>query len=492
MSARQKTSNKESVEALLSDLDNLGIDETFAVPPISPQAADNQGDAPSSAMDQQGPPVKEPDTAHQEASPTRTGLQEAATAQSAGVAVGDDAQSLLDDLDSLVQRRAPTPRKTSASSEALLGKLVPQRGERSEVEASETKLIRPSSSVSTLGKDGRESAHPFPSDDGSNNINKDVGLADDAGPSKGWGGWWSSAAKLADQARAEIERRARSEQAKELSQRGWHLAQGMRGYVKETGWERLGEDLGRVGKRGWTEVINAVAPPIAAHEVIQVNLSHDMVGFDGVPDVTFKVLSRVMESQQVGMHGVDQQLVVNKAPERKGLEPEEAAKAVGPSGGAEDDKDTKAVRGFAESWRCAEDNLSKLIGTHEPERTSKDAAMPVTYCPVFVRIQACFAPLPGLADGGSASDGRQMATVDNDLRDHLYFLVLLQDPNHGLTHRSVSQSLPAIWLSMKFEENSWIEHAMVDALEGALGVAAQGYVNGRQSGSSRNADTAGS
>lgn len=45
--------------------------------------------------------------------------------------------------------------------------------------------------------------------------------------------------------------------------------------------------------RSLTELINAVAPPIAEHEVIQVSLSHDMVGYDGVETLVYRGLAKV-------------------------------------------------------------------------------------------------------------------------------------------------------------------------------------------------------
>lgn len=308
---------------------------------------------------------------------------------------------------------------------------------------------------------------------------------------KGWGGWWSSATKLADQARAEIERRAQSEQAKELSQRGWGLAQGVRGYVEKSGWDKIGEDLGKVGKRGWTEVVNAVAPPISAHEVIQVTLSHDMVGFDGVPDVTFKVLSRVLETQQLVESGVEQQLVVNKAPEsRKNSSAVEGKEQGSTEAGSEDARDMNAIRGFAEAWKIADSSLSKLIAEHDSDTSQAQApnslSVPVTKCPIFVRIQPCLSPLVGANEGPEAAQAGQTSSRS---QEHVHFLILLQDPTHGLSHRSVSQSVPSSWLSLSFDDNPWIEQSLVDALEGALSVTAQEYINGRQSGRSRSAGT---
>lgn len=41
------------------------------------------------------------------------------------------------------------------------------------------------------------------------------------------------------------------------------------------------------------DILNAVAPPIAEHEVIEVNLSHDMVGYEGVETLVYRALAKV-------------------------------------------------------------------------------------------------------------------------------------------------------------------------------------------------------
>jgi hypothetical protein len=45
--------------------------------------------------------------------------------------------------------------------------------------------------------------------------------------------------------------------------------------------------------RTFTDLINAVAPPIAEHEVIQVWLSHDMAGYDGVEELVYRAMAKV-------------------------------------------------------------------------------------------------------------------------------------------------------------------------------------------------------
>lgn len=114
-----------------------------------------------------------------------------------------------------------------------------------------------------------------------------------------------------------------------------------------------GEDLGKVGKRGWTEVLNAVAPPISAHEVIQVTLSHDMVGFDGVEDVTFQVFARVMESQV--SRGLEHQLVVNKAPRAR-----RSSDVQGAEEGGSQERDMRPIEGYEQAWVTAEVSHRKV------------------------------------------------------------------------------------------------------------------------------------
>ena len=54
-----------------------------------------------------------------------------------------------------------------------------------------------------------------------------------------------------------------------------------------------GQDFKRVGLSTLTDILNVVAPPISEHEVIQVWLSHDMQGYEGVESLTYRALTRV-------------------------------------------------------------------------------------------------------------------------------------------------------------------------------------------------------
>lgn len=203
--------------------------------------------------------------------------------------------------------------------------------------------------------------------------------------------------------------------------------------------DATGEEVTKVGKRGWTDIVNAVAPPIAAHEIIQVTLSHDMVGYDGISDVTYQTLAKVME--QVHSDSTEQQLVVNKAQAETASKPKETA-------GAEQPRDLNAVEGFAAAFRLARVSMDECIKQHEvappPQRSAEAAALPITTCPVFVRIQACLTDLPG---DDTDKDG-------TDAAKSLFFIVLLRDPQHGLSHKTVSQAVPTSWRKFHLSPNS--------------------------------------
>ncbi|KAK0546939.1 hypothetical protein OC846_005063 [Tilletia horrida] len=446
----------------------------------------------------------------------------------AGGAATKDAQSLLDDLDSLVQNTRAAP-DTSVSS----GTAPPVSPAKA---ASQTAPQLQSQASSATPASASAPSASTPDVDSRN-----------AGAGSGWGSWgavWSSAARLADQARAEIEKRAppvlvpaenektaaptegasntgerkadagtqaaaaAAAAAQGVLGRGFKFAEGVRGYVKESGWDKIGEDISRVGRKGLNEIINAVAPPISAHEVLQVTLSHDMIGYDGIETVVFQVLAKVME--QVERSDIEHQLVVNKAHERPGgSAPKQSLDGV-----EHIERELNAVEGFEAAFKLAEAELSTLIKSRPPPSKepieTKAAAptaegnaapveaspanlnpdahlvgsgtiptpaalqpasltIPVTECPLYIRIQPLVTPLPGLTTSGPSEASSK----------HLFFVVLLQDPLHGLRHQVISQSVPYSWMDVPFDANAWVEQALVDVLQGALSAIGLDYVRNR-------------
>ncbi|PWN51544.1 hypothetical protein IE53DRAFT_386080 [Violaceomyces palustris] len=503
---------RQDVDELLADLENLGTDQ----PPLSSRATATSASSSTAAVT----PSEAAATSSSAASSNPNRSSSDSSSNQRQQPPNDsrkvqDAQSLLDDLDNLVQSR-------------------PSLGSRSANQ-------RPSSASQPPSTIASEPA-PAPTDDP-----QTVSPSSSAPPASapvqkettssgggGWGGWGSSlfsqATKLADQARQEIEKRApihssmtatnstptgtatATATSSSSSQppssdtvvvnsnpKAWvdFATKGVRGFVKEAGLDKLGEDLGKVGKRGWNEILNAVAPPIAAHEVIQVTLSHDMVGYDGIEEVTFRVLSKVMEQVD---NQTEQQLIVNKAPDETSASRPKQVKG--------QERDLNWVEGFQQASKLAEVNLEEVMKNSDVAKKNKggtsgagagsgvgggganSVTLPITTCPIFVRIQPCLAALPWVTAGtttGSGAVGAGAGEAGEKGKDekHLFFLIMLKDPSHGLSHTTMSQALPSTWLDVPFEENLWVEDAMVDILSGALNVIGQDYVQGRMSGRSR-------
>lgn len=124
----------------------------------------------------------------------------------------------------------------------------------------------------------------------------------------------------------------------------------------------------------------------------------------------------------------------------------------------DDERDLRAVPGFDAGHKLARSSLDALLAAAAPappkpdtapshERTGSGSGMlaPVTVCPVYMRIQPLLAPLPGAV----AAEGKQ-------LPQHLFFLLLLCDPEHDLEHSTLTQAMPGSWLDIPFEENEWV------------------------------------
>ena len=223
-----------------------------------------------------------------------------------------EAESVLDDLEGMVQRRRYSPSSRTpahVSSPSNLPHISPNI-------ASAAAGVPPSSP--SLPNAAQQSLAPSasvpPAATTSAQVAKEEQQADAASGDAlagGWGQWGSllsSASRFAGQARHELERRAaeiRGEEAQgELSLQ--HLSErfskGVRGIVADANLNKFGHDISAVTSRGWNDILNVVAPPMEAHEMVQVSLSYDLSGITGIESTAFRVLMRVL--QQVDVHDV--------------------------------------------------------------------------------------------------------------------------------------------------------------------------------------------
>jgi len=61
-----------------------------------------------------------------------------------------------------------------------------------------------------------------------------------------------------------------------------------------------GHDLLTTTSSTFTTILNTVAPPISAHETLELWLSHPMIGYAGVEGVVYRAWTRILEQTQSG------------------------------------------------------------------------------------------------------------------------------------------------------------------------------------------------
>ncbi|PLW05248.1 hypothetical protein PCANC_26890 [Puccinia coronata f. sp. avenae] len=409
-----------------------------------------------------------------------------------------DAQSVLDFIDEITQRSS-TPTASIATKKLSSSRPVSRK---------------PSSS--SIGRRSMESRPPEPEQaaqaGSSPTSSSAAAAAAAAAPSSSSWGWGSvlkhatssvlsQAKSAAGQVQSVVSDPAKSSEIVKSFNSNLHTQlsgqseaakkwkEGVMGYVKASGIDQLGKDLQASGIKSLTDILNMVAPPISKHEIIDVQLSYDMVGYDGIENLVYRTLSKVMEQVDGG------ELILNKGDEERPK----------PSESDEPERDLQTVEGMMEGYKLALANLEQMIKRIEGKKLEAEAGkreeasetkaeepgLPITHCPVYVRIQPILSRLPvfGQSVGGpspalDAAAAAKKPGITVDMETHLFFLILLRDVKNSIDHATLTQSVPAVWLDIPFEENEWVEDVLVDVIRRGVEIIGQQYVNGRISGRS--------
>ncbi|KAH9176979.1 maintenance of telomere capping protein 1 [Lactarius sanguifluus] len=271
----------------------------------------------------------------------------------------------------------------------------------------------------------------------------------------GWGNVWSSASTALQQAKSVVDEQVKSLPTQDTKKWG----EGVLGYArtaqeraqeyaKNAQLERLGQDLKRVGLSTFNEILNVVAPPISEHEVIQVWLSHDMQGYEGIEPLVYSALARILEQVEGG------DLIVNKGNESK--------PRVTTSG-----RDLNTVEGYEQALKLAQANLEEVVKANAPPDSQQLSSVqnPTTTSYVYLCIQAFTSTsiIPGPEPAEST---------------HLQFILHLSDPEHSLSYTTVTQAIPEHWLKV-WDDYDWVEDTVAEALRFGVEVVGQEYVVGR-------------
>lgn len=211
--------------------------------------------------------------------------------------------------------------------------------------------------------------------------------------------------------------------------------------------------------------METVAPPISEHELVEVWLSYDMVGYTGLEALVYRSFARVMEHTETGQ-------VVVRNPNT-----DEKAKDVDPT-----HRDLNLCDSIVDGTKLAKANIDHLIKQHyKPDDkketfTPQSGAVPVIHCPVFMTIQPVKITMAPMDEG------------DKQL-EQLAFVILMVDPTNKIKFKTYSQSMPLDWLEIPYEENEWVEDKMVDILRMSVTSIAQDYVWTRMSGATTTTTT---
>ncbi|QRV86596.1 maintenance of telomere capping protein 1 [Ceratobasidium sp. AG-Ba] len=300
----------------------------------------------------------------------------------------------------------------------------------------------------------------------------DTSATTSGGPSGwGWGSVWTSASAALQQARTVVEEQAknlppiptaaaaRTEQARKWSE-------GMMDYIKTTQFDKISQDLKNVSLSTLHEIMNAVAPPISEHEVIQVWLSHDMEGYEGIESLVYRSLAKIMEQVEGG------DLIVNRGNESR---PKEGLT----------ERDLNAVHSYDEAIKLAEAEIAELVkarAAQAPEKPKSPTLQnPTTYSTVYIRVQPFFSPslptkIPSLP--GAESTESPVPAEPRAEQQQLQFLLYLVDPLHQLAHATVTQGVAAGWLGL-WDAHDWVESTVVEVLRVGVEVMGQHYVADR-------------
>ncbi|KIM28981.1 hypothetical protein M408DRAFT_329024 [Serendipita vermifera MAFF 305830] len=277
----------------------------------------------------------------------------------------------------------------------------------------------------------------------------------------GWGSVWTSASAALVQAKSVVE-----EQVKTLpSEPAKKWGEGVMTYVKQAQLDKLGNDIRAVGMSTLTQMMNAVAPPIAEHEVIQVWLSHDMKGYEGVESIVYRSLARIMEQVEGG------DLVVNRGNESKPRTSTSSQTLTSK------DRNLGAIDGLEPAYKLAVAELEGLVHSDILNAPKKEALKgtenPTTYSSVFLRIQPFFSITPPFMTPITKPNEESTAPARQ-----LQFFLYLTDPNHSITHSTVSQVIPAEWLD-SWDDYDWVEDLVVETLRVSVEVVGEMYLASR-------------
>ncbi|KAI9785598.1 MAG: hypothetical protein M1816_000344 [Peltula sp. TS41687] len=265
-----------------------------------------------------------------------------------------------------------------------------------------------------------------------------------------WGGLVATASAAVKTAEAAVKEIQQNEEAKKWAEQ----VKGNVGALRELGGELRSRALPT-----FTNILHTLAPPISAHERLQIHITHDLVGYPSLDGLVYQTFSRVMAQVEGG-----DLLVIQRGHESSPRRGSDVGFGTSTSGWGDGPwwrqpaerrdlgivkglvEGTKLVRASAESF--ANEFYSSRGGLEEATKKATEnlsESNPVRSSDIFLAIQAIGQKLePDLFAGvhQGASDQTPEAHAD----EVVAFAIYLHDPVHGITFSTITQTFPQKWV----------------------------------------------
>ncbi|PNS20862.1 hypothetical protein CAC42_2793 [Sphaceloma murrayae] len=289
----------------------------------------------------------------------------------------------------------------------------------------------------------------------------------DASPAKSasGGGWWGSVFTAASAAVKQAEHAVKEIRGNEEAIK-W--AEQMRGNVETL--RAYGGNVKSLALPTFTNILQTIAPPISAHERLQIHTTHDILGYPSLDPIVYAVFARIMSQVEGGDLLVIQRGTESRARDRSVSDLGYRGNILGGSKPSWSDgpwwrdtrtkRDLGAVQGLVEGTKLARANAeayaSDFFNAHGGvEEAAKKAtevlseSNPVRSSDIFLAIQAVTQKNDDTLFAGSHQEKEASgAVVEPEPKDEstTAFAIYLHDPIHSITFATVSQAFPTQWV----------------------------------------------
>jgi len=271
----------------------------------------------------------------------------------------------------------------------------------------------------------------------------------------------------------------------------------------------------------FSNILHTIAPPISAHERLQIHTTHDIVGYPSLDPTVYAVFARVMSQVEGGDLLVIQRGSELRSRGRNVSEVGYRGAILGSRNSGWNDgpwwrdntskRDLGAVNGLVEGTKLARANaeayavefFSEKGGLEEASRNAANVASetnPTRSSDIFLAIQAIRVPSEQNLFGHSQEQTSDSTDAGAKSKDDtmMAFAIYLHDPIHSIDFSVVSQTLPTQWIEWMEAEadqedelpsairamveqggvdaREWVSEWVEETLSLSIGIIAQRYV----------------